>query len=585
MENNFKIDVEILSTINDEISPLKGIEELYSSIVHVARNILDSQACSLLLFDGTSQQLFFKSTTDEKVTGILGNTVPENSGFAWEVVNNRKLILNNNVQGDSRFYDGVDNAIGFSTRNIICTPMMARNEFVGVLEIVNSVNRDKFNTYDLILTQVIAAVSASAITTRMLNEELSKRVEELTALYEVSKVVSCAGNDREFFDGVLSTLSKTLDVERASIAFYNRNNECLEIMASFGADIPAGTKIDSDSVTAHVYKTGESLYVNDVCSDLPGDVHCNSGRYKTNSFVSIPIVYNGRNIGVFNLTEKKNRRVFDDFEMRVLSTLGSQIGGIYKAYSGRMEEEKRNRLKQEISIAAEIQRKNLSRIPREFIDMTISVLYEPSRDVGGDFFDFYNIDESKCGIMVADVSGKGIPAAIFTGTVKNIIRAEHRISFIPAELLDKANPYVYEESEYGMFATVFYALIDHDKRQIGYSSAGHNEQLLFRKKTQTMEELKCPGRPLGITEDSIYQERTVNFDKGDLLLLFTDGLVEALGGESLDLKTGYTRLGSIIEETQSEAPEKILNRLRNEVRDISRSDELFDDLTVLAIIL
>lgn len=582
MKEHALIDISVFFTITEEITPRKGLEELYTSIVEISKEVLEAEAASLLLYHQTENLLYFKSTTDEGMKKMLGISIPENSGFAWNVFNNKKSIVVNDVNSDERFYNGIDLDTGFVTRNILCTPMMARDEFVGVLEIVNKTGKDRFSNLDLRLIEVIATISASSITNRLLYEDLKKRVEELNALYELSRSVAVVDNEQDFFLNVVTTLAESLNVERASLILFVPERARLEVIAAYGSSVPVGAVVPDDSIAAHVFKTGKMVNVGNLKKDLPEYCKKNTG-YKTNAFVSVPLYYNNRIAGVLNLTDKKNRRLFDDFELNVLSALISHMTGVYKNFADRKQEEKRKKLKQELDIAADIQRRNLVKIPSSFNGINVSLLYEPAKHVGGDFFDFYEIDDYNCGIMIADVSGKGIPAALFTGTVKNILKFGSKNNHRPAGLFQSSNTAIYQETEVGMFVTVFYALIDTVSNIITFSSAGHNDQMFIRRKNLEVVNLQAHGKPFGIVIPSSYAEKTILYEKGDMLFLFTDGLVESLGGETLDIDLGFTALSEIIISNIDETPEKMLNIMRNRIRELYPQQDLLDDLTVLII--
>ena len=582
MNEHTLIDISVFFKITEEINPDKGLEDLYISIVEMAKDVLNAEAASLLLYQKNENLLYFKSTTDEGMKKMLGVSIPENSGFAWNVFNNKKSITVNDVSSDERFYNGIDLDTGFVTRNLICTPMMGRDEFVGVLEIVNKNSEEQFTSLDLGLMNVIATISASAITNRLLFEDLRKRVEELNALNELSRSVAMVDNDKDFFMNVIKTLAESLHVERASLILYIPERGRLEVVSAYGSSIPAGAVVADDSIAAHVFRTGQMVNVSNIKKDLPEYCKKNT-QYKSNAFVSVPLIYNNRIAGVLNLTDKKNRRLFDDFELNILSAIISHMTGVYRTFEDRRQEDRRKKLKQELDIAADIQRRNLAKIPSDFSGIKVSPLYEPAKYVGGDFFDFYEIDDYICGILIADVSGKGIPAALFTGTVKNILKFGSKIYHRPAGLFQSSNTLIYNESEYGMFVTVFYALIDTVSNIITYSSAGHNEQMLVRRKNLEVVKLQVQGKPFGIVDPAGYSEDTVRYEKGDMLFLFTDGLVESLGGDELDIDAGFSTLSEIILSNIDESPEKILNVMRNRIREFYSDTELLDDLTVLVI--
>ncbi len=513
---------------------------------------------------------------------MLGISIPENSGFVWSVFNDRKPVIMNDVNNDERFYNGIDLDTGFRTRNIICIPMMARGEFLGVLQIVNKKDPGIFSRFDLKLIEIIAMISASSITNRLLYEDLKKRVEELNALNELTKSIAMVDNELLFFKNVITTIADSLNVERGSLILFIPERGRLEIVATYGSSIPVGSVVPDDSIAAHVFRTGKLVNVSNIKKDLPEYCKKHSG-YKSNAFVSVPLYYENKISGVLNLTDKKNRRLFDDFELNVLSSITSHIAAAYKNFLERRTEEKRRRLRQELKIASDIQRKNLVKIPSQFNGINVSLMYEPAKQVGGDFFDFYKFDGAACGIIIADVSGKGIPAALFTGTVKNILKIGSKVDRRPSALFRSSNGLICEESEYGMFVTVFYVLIDTESCRITYSSAGHDSQLLISRRKLEAVKLQAPGKPLGIIDPAEFYESTTAYERGDILCLFTDGVIESLGGESMDTVEGTSALAKIVIDNIESPPEVILNIIRNTIRDRCFDSGVLDDLTMLIV--
>lgn len=577
------IDTSLFFRINEEISPEKNIDDLYDSIAKISGELTGSEASYLLLHKKNDGRLYFRSTTARNSKEIIGEPLPGEPGVEWHVFTNREtVILNNNASGDFLFNE-IGKITGSEISNLICTPMTAHGDSIGVLEVVNSSGSPVYSERERNLMEIIAMISASAITSRLLYEDLKKRVEELNALYALSNAAVSSSDEVEFFRRVLGILAASLDVERASLIFYNRERKQLEVTASYGSSIPEGAVIKEDSIAAYVFRNGKAMNVQNILTDIPDLVSKRGAGYKSDAFVSIPLFFNGNIVGVLSLTDKKNRRLFDEFELHVLTSIISHVTGIYRNYADRRSEEKRRRLMQELKIASEIQRKNLARVPVNAGGMSIAVLYEPAREVGGDFFDFYEISESISAFLIADVSGKGIPAALFTGTVKNILRGEQRTSYDPLSLFTESNRHIYSESEYGMFVTAFYIIIDEQGKKLFFSSAGHNEQMLIKRRAPEFISLKTPGKPLGISDNPCYVGRSVEYERGDILLLFTDGLVEALGGEDMDIEEGFRKLGEIMTGCMDYSGEQILNSIRNAVRESSRDAELADDLTVLAI--
>jgi sigma-B regulation protein RsbU (phosphoserine phosphatase) len=210
----------------------------------------------------------------------------------------------------------------------------------------------------------------------------------------------------------------------------------------------------------------------------------------------------------------------------------------------------------------------------------MSAFGKPAKEMGGDFYDFFQFEDEKYAIVIADVSGKSIPAALFMGSARNIIRAEARIYNQPSRLLTTANKYIFDDSESGMFVTVFYMLIDCHNNLITYGNAGHNNQLLIKNKSKEVIRLNAKGRALGLDKNSKYEEKVAMFDQGDMALLFTDGVLEYLGNGDIDL--GEKELIDIVLKNKYE-PDQLVKFFRERLDQKTVEEEFMDDFTFFAI--
>ncbi len=283
------------------------------------------------------------------------------------------------------------------------------------------------------------------------------------------------------------------------------------------------------------------------------------------------------------MADKLNGDNFDAFDLRVLSTISHQIAEIYRGIISQERDITQKQLAQEIDIAAEIQKKILPEIAPHFGTHQLAAFNQPAKVVGGDFYDFFKFDDRKYGILIADVSGKGIPAALFMGLARNVIRAEKRIHSSPSSLLYNANNLICKDSEHGMFVTVFYAVIDAHNSIITYSSGGHNNQLLVKKESKEVISLNTQGKVLGMMEDVNFEEKIVMFDPGDVLILYTDGIIEALGGEDLNIIIGEKALEKIAISNIDKSPDEIIEELKKSFYANENNLEYRDDFTVFVI--
>ncbi len=563
-----------------------SLAELLKSIMDAAKELLGSEGCSLLLADQETGDLIFDVVIGDKGDIIRGERVPKGKGIAGIVATTMESIIVDDAHNDDRWYHTIDQKFQFNTRNLLCVPMQVKGDFVGVLEIVNSIGRSRYDEHDLEQARYIANQAAIAINNRRLYDELTNRINELTALYEVAQAISLSGPDDDIIDNICSSLAKSMMVRRVSILFFDEKEGRLAIESSVG--IPQSVVDSNDislngSIAGHVFKSGDPMMVSDIKKEIPGEMISGGRDYATDSFISVPIRYKNATVGVLSCADKINGKNFDSFDLRIVTTLCSQVSQVYNNILNQRMAETQRLLSRDIDIAAEIQRKILRGIPDMFGRHVLSVFNRPARSVGGDFYDFSRLNEKKYSILVADISGKGIPAALFMGSALNVVRAELRVDSSPSGLLKNANRYIFKDSEYGMFVTLFYAVIDAHNNLITYASAGHNDQMLVRAKTREVIMLNAEGKALGLADEESYEERVILYEPGDLLVLFTDGVTESFGGDRMDIENGERRLAEIALKYIDAGPRKLIGYLKEYFNSMSKDIDLIDDITLIAI--
>jgi len=159
--------------------------------------------------------------------------------------------------------------------------------------------------------------------------------------------------------------------------------------------------------------------------------------------------------------------------------------------------------------------------------MEIAAGYRACRDVGGDFYDFHYHSENMISLVIADVSGKGVPAALFMEYSKTLLGSFISRFLHPVKTLQEVNEELIRNSRMGLFVTVMLIQIERDLRRMRVASAGHNHQILLRRSIKQIELLSAKGPPLGAIPDAEYKEKIYHYEPGDLLVLYTDGITEA----------------------------------------------------------
>jgi serine phosphatase RsbU (regulator of sigma subunit) len=577
-----QINLARISHINRKITSPMNLPELLAVILDIAKELMNAEGASLLLTDEETEDLIFNIVQGGRGE-IKGDRLPKGVGIAGSVAQTGEAIIANDAQADPRFFKDIDNKYNFHTRNIIAVPMKVMDRLVGVLETINSIDRDVFDEWDEKLLNYLAELAAIAISNRKLYYELTSRIDMLTSLYEISQSISSSNMGEDLFHTIIQSIAHSLSVERASIILYDAVRDELVLKAAVGLphEVHPESEIDMmKTISGFVYKNGDPLIVSDIAKETSFPFTSTGRSYHTRSFISVPVRHKNQTIGVINLADKKNAQSFDSFDLRVLSTVGNQIAEIYQniQFQKRMMEQRR--LEQEIDIASEIQAKILPDLPVSFKNHGMAAFTRPAKEIGGDFYDFFRFDENKYGIVVADVSGKGIPAALFMGMARNIIRAESRVSNLPGNILTNSNRYIHQDSEHGMFVTVIYLLIDTHNSIITFGSGGHNDQLLIRKNGEAVR-LNASGRALGVDPDAAFEEKVVIYGPGDILLLFTDGLLESLGDTDID--RGEEAIIDIVRANPGADPAGIIAAIQERLEAVSLDAEFVDDITLFTV--
>lgn len=240
----------------------------------------------------------------------------------------------------------------------------------------------------------------------------------------------------------------------------------------------------------------------------------------------------------------------------------------------------------ELQIAAEIQKNFLPETIPTTEGFDIAAKNIPAKEVGGDFFDVIPLEvmpisSSRTGIMIADVSGKGVPAALFMALSRIVVRVTAMWFKKPSEVISFANPIIANNSKTGMFVTLFYGIIDNETRTLTYVNAGHNPPLVLRKKTGGIEELPLTGIAVGALEDAEYTQQEIPLAPGDVMVLYTDGITEAVNEreEMFDL----SRLIETIRKNSDSSSQELADEIIRSVFSFSGTQPQFDDITLMVV--
>ncbi len=291
-----------------------------------------------------------------------------------------------------------------------------------------------------------------------------------------------------------------------------------------------------------------------------------------------------------NIRQAMNRGAFDfatkPIDLDDLSnTIEKAVEQIKYIKAMQQEHSQLESIKGDLAVAQEIQQAILPRIfppfPEDANQMDIAASMNAAKDVAGDFYDFFRIDDDHIGFVIADVSGKGIPAAIFMAVSRTLIRATGIRGVKPSECITYINSLLAEESASNMFVTVFYGIYDIKTGDVTYTNAGHNPPYVAKADGSVVKLPLSKNIIAGFLKGYQFTEETLQLQHGDTLLLYTDGVTEAVDPDYEEY--GEERLEALLKNTSQVDCQQLIDAVKADVKVFANGAEQSDDITLLAI--
>jgi sigma-B regulation protein RsbU (phosphoserine phosphatase) len=302
------------------------------------------------------------------------------------------------------------------------------------------------------------------------------------------------------------------------------------------------------------------------------------------SILCVPLLLRDTTLGVIYVDNRWQTGIFTPDDLELLSAIASSAAiAIENARLYQVAVEK-GRMERELQVARELQTSLIPRETPQFTGWDFAALWQPAREVSGDFYDFPPVGAEKVGIVIADVSDKGMPAALFMALARSTVRASVAHAPSPADAITQANKLVCADAANGMFVSLFYGQLDPATGQIIYVNAGHNPPLLYRAADDTLTELGRTGVLLGVDESLTFEQRSLRLDPGDFILLYTDGVTEAADAQSgASQEFGGDRLRRVLLAHRRAGATQIVAALAEAITSFVGATPQWDDITVVMV--
>ncbi len=550
-----------------------SVDELFDSLNTLLREEFNPELILFSFIDVRKRQLAYY--LPESIRGVSVRVGEGSAGLA--VAQGQTVYFNAAISPlpDPCLPAGLE--LETPLRSMLAVPLVRDSRTVGTIELINRKDGRDFNHSDFEYVDALGPHMAVALNHFVLSEEAKRRFEEEVRLREISQSINTRLDLQGILDDILKSLAGLIPYDAASILLF-ATDEYPQEMAAYGYFEEETESLVGRSQCIN-YLWTKTRPLPQILSSHEGDETPSAIRPTTECEILIPLRVGDRLIGIFSLAnDQKNAYSEADLELLEAFT-GQACLSIERARLHKSAIEK-TQLQQELKIAREIQLRFLPRQMPSISRLELAARNVASRGVSGDYYDFISIVPGQWGIVIGDVSGKGISAGLIMSAFRASLLAEIRNNFAISTILAKVNLLLWETTDENRFVTAFYGVFDEQQRILTYSNAGHNPPLLLRP-NGVLERLETGGMVLGAFKDSRYVEERVTLSPGDIVLLYTDGLTDSLDGEGESLETeGVERLLRQYSDCSAEA---IADAMVDQTTRHSSSGTPEDDSTLVVI--
>jgi len=409
--------------------------------------------------------------------------------------------------------------------------------------------------------------------------ELGDRVEELTTVCDLAGMLAGTDDLQEILDAVAVRVCEVMKVKACGIRLLDESGGELVVRAVHNLSqhyLDKGViRVEENPIDGAAIR-GETVYIEDARTDPRIRFPKQAREEGIVSGLCVPMTYRGSTIGVVRVYTDRVTH-FGDLEVALLRAIASLAAAAIintRRYTDRRASDEYER---QLRDAGEIQRRMIPAEPPPHRCISFGTVYDPSLDVGGDFFDFLELPNGQVGVCIADVVGKGIAAGLMMASIRSAFRAYGQTLAEPEAVVSRVNRHLCRDTLISEFATLFYGVFSADGRQLTYCSAGHDPPLLLRK--GRVERLNIGGLVIGVDPNEPYAREVQELETGDVVVFYTDGVVEAMDFDGRAF--GRDRLRrSLLRHQEAEAP-TLAQQLLWDVRRFVGLARQSDDITLV----
>ena len=577
---------QLINELSVEFISILDLDELIERVAQRLREVIDYKFFNLFLVDEVRGGLLWKKSVGYNAEEVAAHElIPFDRSIASAAWREGQTINVGDVSRDSRYLP-IQAEHGSEPLSEIAVPLtlVRESKIVGVLTIesaeANYFTRDHERVLNVLGNQLAIALEHARV-----YDELRQRTREMRALIEIGHEITSILDLDRLLDHIAPMLARLISYEFLLVGLIDdaQPEFVWHIEEGYGAIKRERTHRTpvTQGVVGRAVRERRSQLVGDVLRDPDYFLTDTWRDHGQRSEVAVPLIYEERVIGVLAL-ESSRTNAFNEYHGRLLENIANPLSiAIVNARLHQEHVEREGRLEHEILMGRDVQRAMLPENP-SVKGFEFAARLEPALNLSGDFYDYIPLSEKRLGLMIGDVAGKGVRAAMGMAASRSILRSVSRRGGGPAKVMRDANLRLHRDLGKQLLLTLVYGVLDIETKTLQYCNAGHNYPLLV-KASGKWRALKTGGLLMGVFDKQQYKSETLHLEKGDVLFFYTDGLVEAHTPAPQHVEFGEPRILEFLLEHRHLRASAIVEAAINYVNEFTAGAHQHDDLTMVVL--
>jgi sigma-B regulation protein RsbU (phosphoserine phosphatase) len=569
------LQVDFLHNLADALNTTLDLNTLMNRVADLVRAVIDYRIFAILLINDRTQELWMRFQIGH-TPEIERIRIKPGRGVIGQAALQRKSLLIEDVTQSEYYIESNPNV-----RSELAVPLIVKNKVIGVLDLESEI-QGFFTKEHQRLLELVASRMSIAIENARLYTRVSRQAQTLTVLNEISREFTSILDLDDLLERIGLLLKRVIDFQMFTILLWNDRTRQFEhrFSSRYGERV---TRERNVTLGAGIIGSAAEAREPVLAPDVRKDPRYVAENPETRSELSVPLIYKGQVIGVMDL-EHTRVNYYNEDHVRTLSTLAAQVAiSIANARLYQRIHEEEQRMERDLEMARKVQLRLMPSRPPKLQRAEIAAQFLAARSIGGDVYDFLDYGSGRTALAVGDVSGKAAPAALYAALVSGILRSLAPQHLSPAEMLEALNDQLQERKLDSQYVTMLMAVWDDSNQTLQIANAG-SVQPVFVSSTANGPEVKtiqAEGFPLGLFPNAQYEEFTLSTQPGDLIVFFSDGIVDAENatGEMF----GNDRLNAVLQSQSHPTAASTAEAILKAVGDFQSGTDHFDDETVVVL--